>query len=102
MNASDIKMIKALALDYVEGERGLRHEKEVARKVSISFEARFGKDAPEAVFDDPKSRRKVMEAAFSLMKAGMTDVVDMDDDHALPALPPPGEIIRDVDAEEVA
>ena len=30
MNASDIKMIKALALDYVEGERGLRHEKEVA------------------------------------------------------------------------
>lgn len=78
------------------------HEKEVAQKVSISFEARFGKDAPEAVFDDPKSRRRVMEAAFSLMKAGMIDSIDDVDETTLPALPAPQEIIRDVDAEEVA
>lgn len=47
------------------------HEKEGAPKVEISFEARFGKDAIETVFDDPKSRRKVLEAAFSMVSTGM-------------------------------
>jgi len=47
------------------------HEKEGAPKVEISFEARFGKDAVEAVFDDPKSRRKVLEAAYSVVKTGL-------------------------------
>lgn len=51
------------------------HEKEEAPSVSISFEARFGKDAPEAVFDDPKSRRRVLEAAFKILGTGMLNDV---------------------------
>lgn len=51
------------------------HEKEQAATVSISFEARFGKDAPEAVFDNPKSRRKVLEAAYKLINTGIVDEI---------------------------
>lgn len=47
------------------------HEQPSAPVVNISFEARFGKDAPEAVFDDPKSRRKVLEAAYKILNTGV-------------------------------
>ena len=47
------------------------HDQAVAATVKISFESRFGKDAPEAVFDDPKSRRKVLEAAFKVLNTGL-------------------------------
>jgi hypothetical protein len=47
------------------------HDQAVATTVKISFESRFGKDAPEAVFDDPKSRRKVLEAAFKVLNTGL-------------------------------
>jgi len=47
------------------------HEQEAGSTVKISFEARFGADAPQAVFDNDKSRRKVLEAAAAYMKLGM-------------------------------
>lgn len=46
------------------------HEKERPQQVQISFEARFGKESVESVLDDPKSRRKVLDAAVSVFKAG--------------------------------
>ena len=48
------------------------HEKENPPRVQISFEARFGKDAIESVFDDPKSRRLVFEAANALVQQQLT------------------------------
>lgn len=48
------------------------HEQAEQNTVKISFEARFGADAPQAVFDDDKSRRKVLEAAAAYMKLGMS------------------------------
>jgi len=47
------------------------HEIEEAHSVKVSFEARFGKDAPQAVFDDAKSRRKVLEAVFGALSLGI-------------------------------
>jgi hypothetical protein len=47
------------------------HEREEGHAVKISFEARFGADAPQAVFDNDKSRRKVIEAAAAYIKLGM-------------------------------
>jgi hypothetical protein len=47
------------------------HEKEMAPTIKISFESRFGKDAPETVFDDAKSRRKVLDAAFKVLNTGL-------------------------------
>ena len=47
------------------------HDQPVAPTIKISFESRFGKDAPEAVFDDPKSRRKVLDAAFKVLNTGL-------------------------------
>jgi len=47
------------------------HDQAEAPTVKISFESRFGKDAPEAVFDNPKSRRKVLEAAYKIISTGM-------------------------------
>lgn len=47
------------------------HEQEETNSVKISFEARFGKEAPQAVFDNDKSRRRVIEAAAAYMKLGM-------------------------------
>jgi hypothetical protein len=44
------------------------HEKERAPEVNISFEARFGTDSPQSVFDDSKSRRRVLEAAYAIYK----------------------------------
>jgi hypothetical protein len=49
------------------------HEKESAPTIKISFEHRFGKEAPEAVFDDPKSRRKVLDAAFKVLNTGLLE-----------------------------
>lgn len=49
------------------------HDQAEAPTVKISFENRFGKDAPEAVFDDPKSRRKVLEAAYKIINTGMLE-----------------------------
>jgi hypothetical protein len=47
------------------------HEREEGAVVEISFKARFGADAVEAVFDDSKSRRKVLEAAQSVIRSGI-------------------------------
>lgn len=56
------------------------HERQAPPNVSISFEQRFGKDSIESVFDDPKSRRRVLDAAMSVLKSGM-------DDHEIAQLP---------------
>jgi hypothetical protein len=48
------------------------HERQETPQVQITFEQRFGKDAVETVFDDPSSRRKVLETAEALFKAGLT------------------------------
>lgn len=56
------------------------HERETPPSVQITFEQRFGKNSIESVFDDPKSRRRVLDAAFSVLKAGM-------DDHEIAQLP---------------
>ncbi len=47
------------------------HERDEAPSVKVSFEARFGKDAPQAVFDDPRKRRRVLEAAYAMLKSGI-------------------------------
>jgi hypothetical protein len=47
------------------------HDQATAPTIKISFESRFGKDAPETVFDDPKSRRKVLDAAFKVINTGL-------------------------------
>ncbi len=52
------------------------HEREEEHSVKISFEARFGKDAPQAIFDDDRARRRVMEAVFANLGAGITAVGD--------------------------
>lgn len=47
------------------------HVEDRAPSFKISFESRFGKDAPQAVFDNDKSRRKVLEAVASAMALGI-------------------------------
>jgi hypothetical protein len=47
------------------------HEQEEAFSAKITFEARFGKEAPQAVFDNHKSRRKVLEAVAAAMRLGV-------------------------------
>jgi len=48
------------------------HEKESAPKVTINFAARYGPEA--AVFEDPKSRRRVTDAFLSMIKTeGLAD-----------------------------
>ena len=62
------------------------HEQEEQMAVKLSFEARFGKDAPQAIFDDDKSRRKVLEAVFASLDLGIESLQG-----AMPALPPGAE-----------
>lgn len=72
------------------------HEKETAPTIKISFESRFGKDAPETVFDDPKSRRKVLDAAFKVLNTGLLA------DHGVlgeSMNPVPADMPEDLDAE---
>ena len=47
------------------------HEQEETFAAKITFEARFGKEAPQAVFDQPKSRRRVLEAVAAAMRLGV-------------------------------
>lgn len=49
------------------------HERDEAASIKVSFEARFGKDAPQAVFDDPRKRRRVLQAAYAMLKSGIMD-----------------------------
>jgi len=44
------------------------HETEHKKEVSITFEARFGAQAPQVVFDDPKSCRRILDAAEATLK----------------------------------
>ena len=37
-------------------------------EVKVTFTQRFGKDAPQAVFDDDKKRRRVLEATEAILK----------------------------------
>lgn len=53
------------------------HEKEEEHTVKVSFEARFGADAPEAVFDNDQSRRRVIEAVQAALGVG----IDLSDEH---------------------
>lgn len=70
------------------------HEKEHTQKVKITFEQRFGSGSVESVFDNPQSRRRVLEAAESLLKSGMAD-------SNIAELPCPGDDAMVVDAEVV-
>jgi hypothetical protein len=47
------------------------HEQEEGFQAKITFEARFGKEAPQAVFDNHHSRRKVLEAVAAAMRLGV-------------------------------
>jgi hypothetical protein len=47
------------------------HEQEETFQAKITFEARFGKEAPQAVFDNHKSRRRVLEAVAAAMRLGV-------------------------------
>lgn len=49
------------------------HEQEEGVTTKITFEARFGKNAPQAVFDDHRSRRRVLEAVAGYMKLGVSE-----------------------------
>lgn len=73
------------------------HDQEEQTAVKISFEARFGKDAPQAIFDNDKSRRRVLEAVYASLDLGINPL-----DGGQPALPAPlageGEVI---DAEVI-
>ena len=44
------------------------HEREHRDEVRVTFEARFGSNAPQAVFDNPKSCRKILDAAGALLQ----------------------------------
>jgi len=47
------------------------HEQEEAFVQKITFEARFGKEAPQAVFDNHQSRRNVLEAVSDMLRLGI-------------------------------
>lgn len=68
--------MRALALRHkIQADAGflpkVGHEVEEAFVAKITFEARFGKEAPQAVFDAPKSRRRVLEAVAAAMRLGI-------------------------------
>jgi len=44
------------------------HDQEHKPEVKISFEARFGSQSPQAVFDNPKSCRRILDAAEATLK----------------------------------
>jgi len=65
------------------------HDQEEGFVAKVSFEARFGKDAPQAVFDNHQSRRNVLEAIGDALKLGI----------GADGLPFPDEILQDVSPE---
>lgn len=70
------------------------HDAEEAFVAKVSFEARFGKDAPQAVFDNHQSRRNVLEAIADALKLGIgSDGIPFPDDLA--------DIVKEIE-EEVA
>lgn len=44
------------------------HEREHRDEIRVTFEARFGADSPRAVFDNPKSCRRILDAAEAVLK----------------------------------
>ena len=68
------------------------HEVEEGIVTKISFEARFGKGAPQAVFDNHQSRRNVLEAIGDALKLGIgTDGLPFPDDIS--------DIVKEIEAE---
>jgi hypothetical protein len=68
------------------------HEQEEGFVAKVSFEARFGKDAPQAVFDNHQSRRSVLEAIGDALKLGI----------GADGLPFPDEILKEVSPDLIA